>query len=148
MKLSLSFPAASLHGATVGGSVAVNGVCLTITQLDEREARASFDVIDETLARSTLGGIAEGHSVNFERAACFGAEIGGHVSSGHVHCTARVEEVEREGDNVRMCLRLGDEAWAKYVLPKGFISVDGCSLTVGLVKGSAFDIHLIPETLR
>ena len=106
------------------------------------------------VTRSALN--ASGVQVNFERAAKVGDEIGGHTVSGHVGATAAVKKVERGGDNVRLEFELaqGDVRWLKYVLPKGFVAVDGCSLTVGEVEmaeaedGGRFSVYLIPETLR
>jgi riboflavin synthase len=77
-----------------------------------------------------------------------GDEIGGHNVSGHVHCTAKIVEVHETDNNKRVTFELPDDKWMKYVLPKGFISVDGCSLTVGEVDGRRFNVYLIPETLR
>lgn len=89
-----------------------------------------------------------GSKVNFERSARVGDEIGGHNVSGHVHCTARIMDVQESENNKRITFELPDDKWMKYVLPKGFISVDGCSLTVGEVEGRRFSVYLIPETLR
>jgi riboflavin synthase len=79
-----------------------------------------------------------------------GDEIGGHAVSGHVHTTAAIADVTETPNNRRLRLRLADPAWGKYILPKGFVSLDGCSLTVGEVEesGAAFSVYLIPETLR
>lgn len=77
-----------------------------------------------------------------------GDEIGGHNVSGHVHCTAQIVEIQESDNNKRVSFELPDDKWMKYVLPKGFISVDGCSLTVGEVQGRRFSVYLIPETLR
>jgi riboflavin synthase len=92
--------------------------------------------------------VQEGSKVNFERSARVGDEIGGHNVSGHVHCTASIVEVRETENNKRLTIELPDDKWMKYVLPKGFISVDGCSLTVGEVEGRQFSVYLIPETLR
>lgn len=92
--------------------------------------------------------VQEGSQVNFERSARVGDEIGGHNVSGHVHCTAGIVEVQETENNKRLTFEIPDDKWMKYVLPKGFISVDGCSLTVGEVEGRRFSVYLIPETLR
>ena len=114
-----------------GASVAINGTCLTVTAIDE--SRLSFDIISETLRRTNLGKLGEGSAVNFERSARMGDEIGGHTVSGHVHTTASISAIERREDDVRMQFTLQDPLWRKYILPKGFVAVDGCSLTVGEV---------------
>ena len=144
---------------SIGASVALNGTCLTVT--DIKPDVLSFDVIAETLRRTNLGQLAEGSDVNFERSAKVGDEIGGHTVSGHVHTTAAISAVEKRGDDVRLQFKLEDSSWRKYVLPKGFVAVDGCSLTVGEVcmqVHAAFSIantleacklvHLCPSCLR
>lgn len=127
--MQVCFPGAGADGVAQGASVAINGTCLTVTAIDE--AQLSFDIITETLRRTNLGSLGEGSTVNFERSARMGDEIGGHTVSGHVHTVARVSAIERREDDVRMQFALEDPAWRKYILPKGFVAVDGCSLTVG-----------------
>lgn len=171
-KFTLAFPPGALAGVTAGGSIAINGTCLTVVTADESLSISSFDVVGETLRVTSLGQLEKGSRANFERAARVGDEIGGHLVSGHVCCVARVEEVERQGDgnendggdnnysgsvgNVRMRFRV-PARWGKYILPKGFVSLDGCSLTVGpdveTKKGAdgettSFSVFFIPETLR
>lgn len=148
--LDVEFPGCSIDGVQIGGSVAINGTCLTVVETRPGEKVARFDVIEETLRRTNLGGLVENSNVNFERSAKMGDEIGGHTVSGHVHTIARVVSVEKTEDNVKMEFKLDDVSWAKYILPKGFIAVDGCSLTVGNVsyEDGVFCVYLIPETLR
>ena len=107
-----------------------------------------FDVIGETLKRTNLGFLKEGSPINFERSAKVGDEIGGHTVSGHVHTTATIVNVHQTEDNLRLEFELQDPSWIKYILPKGFVAVDGCSLTVGEVTDKSFSVYLIPETLR
>ena len=114
----------------VGASVAHNGCCLTITRVHENGA-ADFDLMGETLAKTNLGALQPGDKVNIERAARFGDEIGG---------------IETHGLNRTVWFRL-PENLKGYVFPKGFIGLDGCSLTIGTVSDSEFNVHLIPETL-
>jgi riboflavin synthase len=134
----------------IGASVAVSGVCLTVTALHDRAA--DFDVMQQTLAVTTLGALQRGVVVNVERAAKEGAEVGGHVLSGHIDTQARVLAV-RTPDNNRV-LRLGlPSPWMRYVFAKGYIALDGASLTVAEAgrerDGSGwFEVWLIPETLR
>ena len=149
--LRLEFPAGFAAGLVVGASVSVDGTCLTVTALHGSSA-ADFDVMQQTLALTTLGALAVGSRVNAERAAKDGAEIGGHPLSGHVDFTARVAEVRQPENN--HVLRIDVSApWMRYVFAKGYIAVNGASLTVaeaGREPGGAgwFEAWLIPETLR
>ena len=147
----LEFPPGFTDGLVVGASVAVDGVCLTVTALHGEHA-ADFDVMQQSLALTTLGDLAVGGQVNVERAARDGAEVGGHPLSGHIDFSARVAEVRRPENN--QVLRLAVPApWMRYVFAKGYIAVNGASLTVAEAQrepGGAgwFDVWLIPETLR
>ncbi|MEE2003230.1 riboflavin synthase subunit alpha [Alkalimonas sp. MEB108] len=145
-QLTLAVASNKLQQLALGASIAINGVCLTVTAFDEAAGRVTFDVIDETLARTNLGALAQGDWVNFERSLKFGDEIGGHLVSGHIQTTAELIELARSEHNCRMRLRLEAE-YLPYVLAKGFITVDGASLTVGAVHADGFELHLIPETL-
>jgi riboflavin synthase len=150
-RLQLALPEGFDSGLAVGASVAVDGVCLTVTAC-HGGGQADFDVMQQTLAISTLGMLAEGGAVNVERAASEGAEVGGHVLSGHVDLLARVLSV-REPENNRV-LRIAVPApWMRYVFAKGYIAVNGASLTVAEALKEAdgsgwFEVWLIPETLR
>jgi riboflavin synthase len=143
-RLVLDLPPGRGQGLARGASVSVAGVCLTAVDL--AADRVGFDVIDETLRRTTLGDLAVGDEVNIERAAAFGDEIGGHLISGHVWGVATVQSVERVGENVALTVVPPFEAFP-YLLEKGYVSIDGCSLTLGRVAGGVFHLHLIPETL-
>ena len=143
--LVVRFPEAKVQGVTIGASVAINGTCLTVTRQDGD--LLYFDAMQETLRLTTLGKLAEGDSVNFERAARIGDEIGGHLLSGHVHTTAVLAEILRTENNVTLWFEV-PESWMKYVFPKGYIAINGASLTIGEVTGNRFNVHLIPETLR
>jgi riboflavin synthase len=145
LRLVLALPEGRADGLVPGASVSVGGTCLTAVAIDGR--RVAFDCIDETLRRTTLGSLGVGGRVNVERAARFGDEIGGHLLSGHVVGTmgiARRSEVE---GNLTLEF-VGVGAPLRYVLPKGYVAVDGCSLTVGDVGADGFTVHLIPETRR
>lgn len=137
-------PAALLPGLAIGASVAHNGCCLTVTAIDGD--LVSFDLMQETLRVTNLGDLDQGDRVNVERAARFGGEIGGHAMSGHVMCTAEVAEVIDTPDNRTIWFRL-PATWMRFILNKGYVGVDGCSLTVGEVREDGFCVHLIPETL-
>ena len=143
--LVVRFPEAKVQGVTIGASVAINGTCLTVTRQDGD--LLYFDAMQETLRLTTLGNLSEGDSVNFERAARIGDEIGGHLLSGHVHTTAVLAEIIRTENNVTLWFEV-PESWMKYVFPKGYIAINGASLTIGEVTGNRFNVHLIPETLR
>lgn len=137
---------ALIAGLACGASVAIDGVCQTVTAIDGREA--SFDAIRETLDRTTLGELAPGARVAVERSYRIGDELGGHEVAGHVTGVGRIASARHDGD--LHVLRIAvPAAWMKYILPKGFIAVDGSSLTVGETDAAgAFDVHLVPETLR
>lgn len=149
--IRLEFPAGFAEGLVVGASVSVDGTCLTVTAL-HGDGAAHFDVMQQTLALTTLGALSVGSRVNAERAAKDGAEIGGHPLSGHVDFTARVAEV-RQPENNHVLRILVPAPWMRYVFAKGYIAVNGASLTVaeaGREAGGAgwFEVWLIPETLR
>lgn len=143
--LILALPAALQAGLAVGASVAVNGTCLTVTVLDGEHVH--FDVMMETLRVTNLGALDPGDAVNVERAARYGDEIGGHPLSGHVHGQAEVVAVDTPENNRVLTLRPPAEL-LKYILPKGYVALNGCSLTVGEVGDGTFTVYLIPETLR
>lgn len=132
-------------GLAVGASVSISGTCLTAVSWEGDVVR--FDCIDETLRRTTLGGMEIGADVNVERAARFGDEVGGHFLSGHVFEAATVVVREEHGDNLALTVRASAAAM-RCVLPKGYVAVDGASLTVGDVTANTFTVHLIPETRR
>ncbi|MDO5058479.1 MAG: riboflavin synthase subunit alpha [Neisseria sp.] len=142
---TVRLPEAWTQGLETGASVAHNGCCLTVTEIKGDEVR--FDLMGETLAKTNLGRLKSGDKVNIERAARFGDEIGGHVMSGHIMTTTEIVRIEQNGRNHTVWLAL-PECAAPYVFSKGFVGLDGCSLTVGEVKDGAFNVHLIPETLE
>ncbi|MBL8343638.1 MAG: riboflavin synthase subunit alpha [Rubrivivax sp.] len=140
-------------GLEIGASVAVEGVCLTVTALHGGPAgevvAADFDVMQQSLALTTLGTLAEGSAVNVERAAKDGAEIGGHPLSGHVDCLGTISQVRRPENNHVLRIALPPR-FMRYVFAKGYIAVNGCSLTAAEVNRAEgwFEVWLIPETLR
>ncbi|EJA7352669.1 riboflavin synthase subunit alpha [Vibrio parahaemolyticus] len=136
---------ALIEGLEIGASVAHNGCCLTVTNIDGN--RVSFDLMQATLALTNLGLIEEGSAVNVERAAKFGDEIGGHSMSGHISLMANIVDVIDTPNNRTIWFELPQESM-KYVLAKGYIGIDGCSLTIGEVEANRFSVHLIPETLQ
>lgn len=135
-----------LHGGlAIGASVANNGVCLTVTQVVDD--RVFFDVVEETLRLTNLASLSVGQSINIERSLTFGSEIGGHILSGHIHTKAKVSHISHTAQHYDLTLSV-EPKWMNYILYKGFVGVNGCSLTVGEVTASSFMLHLIPETLK
>ncbi len=130
-----------------GASVNLDGVCMTVTRLDAQGAW--FDAALETLTPTSMGRLEEGRRVNVERSARAGAEIGGHPISGHVDGTAEIVAIDRPENNCVLTFQL-PEAHRRYVFNKGFIALNGCSLTVCELDRPAgrFKVYLIPETLR
>ncbi len=123
-----------------GDSIAINGTCLTVTRVDGRQA--TFDLMAETLNVTTLGSLQPGDEVNFEHAARFGAAIGGHAVSGHIHTTAELIRREVTPNNLRLEFRV-PVPFRKYLFNKGYIAVAGASLTVGSVTTDGFTVDLI-----
>lgn len=144
--LGIAIPVAWRDGLTHGASIAVNGTCLTVVREDEEAVY--FDAMIETLRRTSLGRLQVGDRVNIERAARFNDEIGGHLLSGHVIDQVTVRTIEYPDEhNCRMVFDVPAQ-WMKYILPKGYIGLDGCSLTVGEVDETGFSVYLIPETRK
>ena len=143
---TVRLPAELLPGLALGASVAHNGCCLTVTAIDGD--RVSFDLIKETLRITNLGELHVGDIVNIERAAKFSDEIGGHLMSGHIMTTAEICKIIQSENNREVWFKLQDAEQIKYILHKGFVGIDGISLTVGDVTKSKFCVHLIPETLE
>lgn len=134
------------QGLELGASVAVNGTCLTVTGVTE--GAADFDVIRETLDRTNLGTLRVGSLVNVERSFRVGDEIGGHIVSGHVTDVAVVERVEGGANERNVYLRVPPELM-KFLSYKGFVALDGASLTISAVdaESSTIGVSLIPETI-
>lgn len=146
--LKLGFPEGFCQDLEIGASVSVDGVCLTVTELLSPTS-ASFDVILQSLNVTTLGDFGVGAEVNVERAAKDGAEIGGHPLSGHIDFSTEIVDVTESDTNRRLRIAI-PEAFRKYVFAKGYIAINGCSLTVSEVNRQAgwFEVWLIPETRR
>ena len=135
----------ALKGMQEGGSIAVNGVCLTVTRFDQKSF--TVEVIPETLKRTNLGRLKPGDRVNLERPLAFNGEIGGHLVQGHIDDTGRVVQIAREGGSVLMTFQTKPEVM-RYIVPKGFIAVDGTSLTVTNKETGSFGVALVGYTLR
>ncbi|MDR0807142.1 MAG: riboflavin synthase subunit alpha [Enterobacteriaceae bacterium] len=141
----VKLPAELLTGLALGASVANNGCCLTVIDIDGDIV--SFDLMKETLAITNLSAIQVGDLVNIERAAKFGDDIGGHLMSGHIICQAEIAKILTSENNRQIWFKMPEDLM-KYVLYKGFIGIDGISLTIGEVSKGRFCVHLIPETLE
>ena len=145
MRIEIASPKGFNKGLKRGASVSINGVCLT--SKDDGSTSLKFDVIEETIARTNLKNIAKGEIVNLERSIKSSTEIGGHLMSGHIHFTAKVVKITDKKNTRDMQISLTKE-YLDYVMEKGYIGINGCSLTVGKVNKNNFYIHLIPETLE
>ena len=144
-RISVQLPKKASKNLTIGASIANNGCCLTITNINNDTV--SFDLMAETLAKTNLGYLKVGDPVNIERALKVGDEIGGHLMSGHIMTTVAIIRIQNTKSHYTVWFRL-PENLHKYILPKGFVGLDGCSLTVGEVRQNEFCVHLIPETLQ
>ncbi|MCS6924136.1 MAG: riboflavin synthase [Fimbriimonadales bacterium] len=128
----------------VGESLAVNGVCLTVQQVEGE--RLSFDAVPETLRRTNLGDLKPGDLVNLERPLTPESRLGGHFVQGHIDTTARLIDIRAEGNARVLQFQLDDAAYMRYIVPKGSIAVDGISLTVVDVGADWFTVWIIPHT--
>jgi riboflavin synthase len=134
------------RGVEIGASVAIDGVCCTVVAHEGQVL--SFDAMQETRSLTTLDALQVGREVSVERSARMGDELGGHDVFGHVIGTGTISALRRVGDQLDVSIRV-PAAWMKFIMHKGFIAVDGSSLTVGAVKPEGeFELHLIPETVR
>lgn len=132
-----------LEGTKVGDSIAVNGVCLTVTEHDGKIFRA--DVMNETLSRSSLGTLKQGSKVDLERAMSAEGRFGGHIVSGHIDGTGTVSNIKQDGIAVRYTIS-ADEKLLRYIVEKGSVTLDGISLTVAAVTDTDFTVSVIPHT--
>jgi riboflavin synthase len=128
-----------------GDSVAINGVCLTATEIDDNGFQAQ--AIHETLRRSSLGSLSTGDTVNLELALPADGRLGGHIVQGHVDGTATISEIREEGFGRVISLRLPKQL-SRYLVEKGSVAIDGVSLTVSSIDEHGFSVSLIPETLK
>ncbi|MFZ6741752.1 riboflavin synthase subunit alpha [Undibacterium sp. JH2W] len=144
----LDFPEGFCKDLEIGASVAVDGVCLTVTALHGDHA-AEFDVMQQSLAITTLGEYDQDGRVNVERAAKDGAEIGGHPLSGHIDFKAHIAQIRELENNYVIRIAVPPE-WLRYIFAKGYIAINGASLTIAEVNRQEgwFEVWLIPETLR
>ena len=127
-----------------GASISVDGVCLTVK--DENPEILRFDLVEETIKRTNFQNIKTGDNVNLERSLKMGDEIGGHPVSGHIHGTSKVISIDKRDQSWDVKFSV-ESFMHDYMLHKGYVAINGCSLTVGEVSSKSFMIHLIPETL-
>lgn len=132
-----------MDSVDLGASIACSGVCLTVT--DKAPGKFTVEVSNETLDVTTLGNWENGSRINLERALRVGDELGGHIVSGHVDACAQMVDVAKDGDSLRLSIRVPDE-YAHYIAPKGSVALDGVSLTVNEVDGNVFGVNIIPHT--
>ena len=143
-RLELDLPFDSFDGLEAGASLAVNGCCLTFRE--DSKGIASFDLLDETLEKTNLGNLKQGSLVNLERSLLANGRLGGHFVTGHIDACGKIEVFEERGKNLYLQVQV-PESFTQYLVDKGCIAVDGCSLTVCDVKDSSFAVWLIPHTL-
>ncbi len=144
LSLEISTPKGFDKNLKRGASISVNGVCLT--SKDNGSKSLKFDVIEETISKTNLKNITKGDTVNLERSIKASTEIGGHLMSGHVHFTANIIKIVDRKNTRDIQISLVKK-YSDYVMEKGYIGINGCSLTIGKVTKTNFYIHLIPETL-
>jgi len=140
----IELPKHLMQNLQIGASIANDGCCLTLTGFGDNWV--IFDIMQETLSITTLGDKKVGDYINIERSAKYGDEVGGHIMSGHVACTAKITQIIKTETNCTMVIEI-PSLFQKYILYKGFIGIDGASLTIGKINDNQFSIHLIPETL-
>ncbi|QUX94832.1 riboflavin synthase [Marinomonas sp. CT5] len=148
-RLEIVFPAGVMISQQLGASVSINGVCLTVAEIGHDVL--TFDVIDTTLALTNIGLLQSGDVVNFERAAKMGDEVGGHVMSGHIMTSVSVSRIEKieESVHIRFSTDRQYEVDARrYLFNKGYVGLNGASLTISDIGDDWLEVSLIPETLR
>ena len=143
-RLKINTHALDLSDTNVGDSIAVDGVCLTVTELTESSFTA--DVSNETLTCTTFSALKQGKNVNLERSLRVNQGIDGHLVSGHVDGIGAVNSIEKDGDSVRIKIEVQGDI-IKYIAKKGSICINGVSLTVNSVENNFFDVNIVPHTL-
>eukprot|EP00126_Sphaerothecum_destruens_P005283 Sdes_comp18680_c0_seq2m8940 len=148
-QLTVQFQTAFCENLVTGASIAILGCCLTVTLIrhSDEYSYVDFYIMKETLDKTNLGQLKVSSLVNAERSVKFGEEIGGHNVSGHIDCVGKAYKITVTPNNCEILFQFEKE-WGKFVIPKGYISVNGVSLTVCLVFEDGFSVNLIPETLE
>jgi len=146
VKLEVEFPKGALESLRQGASISIDGCCLTVTSFSK--TTAIFDLVPETVAKTTFRERKVGSRVNYERSLKLGEEIGGHILSGHVDVVASISSLEA-GDKSRVVTFRVEREWTKYLFVKGYVAINGASLTITGVNNHSgeFTVSLIPETL-
>ncbi len=144
VRIVINFQSVSTDNLETGASVSIDGTCLTVVEINP--PKISFDVIPETLQKTTLGSKSTGSLVNLERALKMGDELGGHLLSGHILGMGEITERVEGKENLDLRISCPSHIM-KFVQEKGYIAVDGISLTIGNVDETSFSLHLIPETI-
>lgn len=144
IRYGVELPSTLLHNLEIGASVSIDGVCQTVTAIKDNVVY--FDAIKETLERTNFFQLKLCDYVNVERSLTVGSELGGHLLSGHIYTTAKILNID-ETNGYDLLLEI-DPQLIKYVIEKGYIALNGISLTIGKVYTNSFFIHLIPETLK
>lgn len=134
-----------LENTNLGDSISVNGVCLTVTKLNNKTFEA--DVVLETLKRSNLGDLSKGSKVNLERALSSNGRFGGHIVSGHIDCTGEITSIVKDDKSILITIKPLSH-FIKYIVEKGSIAIDGISLTVAYVDNEKFLLSIIPHTSK
>jgi riboflavin synthase len=133
-----------LSDCSIGDSIAVNGVCLTVTELKENSFTS--DVSQETLNCTNFSELKKGHNVNLERSLRFNQGIDGHLVSGHIDGVGEVISIDKEGTSTRLKIKVNNDL-TKYIAKKGSICINGVSLTVNSIEINIFDVNIVPHTL-
>ena len=143
----LKLPSNLTSNIEIGASIAVDGVCITV--VTHNDDIITFDLMQESLNRTTLGQLTVGSKVNIERSALAGVEVGGHILSGHVDCTAKIIEISKPENNCVFTFEVPNN-WMRYIFSKGFVALNGTSLTITDADktNNTFKVWFIPETLR
>jgi riboflavin synthase len=132
-------------GIKVGDSVSINGTCLTVTRINEKH-HADFEIVDETIQRTTLGTLRTNDKVNIERCLRWGDRLEGHLVLGHIDGTGRIEKVANLSNGKKIWIKLNNIKLMRYIASKGSVAVDGVSLTIVDVRRDQFSVSIIPHT--
>ena len=143
--ISVATPEGFLAKVNTGDSIAVQGVCLTATEVKSNYFRA--DASNETLKCTTLGSVKTNDRLNLETALTLSTVLGGHLVSGHVDGVGVIKNIEEDGDSVRITIKVPEDL-GRYIARKGSVCIDGISLTVNEVNDSQFDVNIIPHTFQ
>ncbi len=146
LQVSFQLDSDFISSVSEGDSICINGVCLTAYNIDYEKNCFSVDISNETLDITTLTQMSTGYKVNIESALNIGDKLGGHIVSGHIDCMAQVSEIREDARSYRLGFELNNEHYAKYIVAKGSICVDGISLTVNKDENNAFFVNIIPFT--